>query len=210
MSKKPKVSKEEYDAQTQRLYAKVGKIAVLSEHLNFAMLECCREVLHVRGLPQNYAQTVLAGQNLGPMRRTWESLIRMFYAGDADAIDMIDHLSNRVEKVTERRNDTIHRVWFIGWGNVETENYNTAPNIKAARNIGKKGSLGGVKFTNKDTKDFEKIIDELEKLTSIVQRFRGCIAMVIFHPDGAVGRPIANFHYDAHKQLVAGPPPRKT
>jgi hypothetical protein len=98
MSKKPKVSKEEYDAQTQRLYAKVGKIAVLSEHLNFAMLECGIQVLQVRGLPQNYAQTVLAGQTLEPMRRTWESLIKMYYAGDAAAIDMIDHLSNRVDK----------------------------------------------------------------------------------------------------------------
>jgi hypothetical protein len=81
---------------------------------------------------------------------------------------------------------------------METENYNTAGSIKVVRNKG----LGGVKFTNKDTKDFEEIIDELETLTSMVQRFRGCI--------GINKKPIANFHYDAHGQLVAGPPLRKT
>jgi len=41
MGKEPKVSKEEREAQSERLYAKVGKIAVLGEHLNFAMNSCC-------------------------------------------------------------------------------------------------------------------------------------------------------------------------
>jgi hypothetical protein len=97
--KAPKVSKEARQAQTEKLYAKVGRIVVLGEHLNFAMSDCCRTILEVRGLSQNYAQTVLVGQNLENMRRTWESLIKVFYAGDADAIGMIDHLSKRLDNI---------------------------------------------------------------------------------------------------------------
>jgi hypothetical protein len=122
---------------------------------------------------------------------------------------MIDHLSNRLDNIIRRRNDTVHRLWFIGWGNEETESYEVAASIKAVRDIGKQG-VGGVKYTDKDTKDFEEIIDELQKLTSLVMRFMGCVAMIVFHPDGSVGRPVANFHYDAKGQLLDAPPPAGT
>jgi len=204
VEKTPRVSKEEREAQTEKLYAKVGKIAVLGEHLNHAMWQCCVQVLQVHGLPQNYAQTVLVGQNLENMRRTWESLMKVFYAGDTDAISMIDHLSNRLDNVIRRRNDTVHRLWFIGWGNEDTESYETASSLKAVRDIGKKG-VGGVKFTDKDTEDFEQAIDELRKLSSLVMRFMACVAMRVFKSDG--GKPAANFHYDASGLLVDGPPP---
>lgn len=205
MSKEPKVSKEAREAQTEKLYAKVGQIVVLSEHLNSAMSECCLTVLEARGLPQDYARIVLVGQNLENMRRTWESLMKVYYAGDADAIGMIDHISNRLDNIIRRRNDTAHRLWFIGWGNDETETYETATSIKATRDIGKKGA-GGVRYTDKDTKDFEKIIEEEQKLASIVRRFMGCVAMHIFHPNGHAGKPAKNFHYDANGQLVDAPP----
>jgi hypothetical protein len=199
MSKEPTVSKEKREAQTERLYAKVGKIAVLGEHLNFAMFECSHKVLEVRGLPQNYAQTVLVGQNLEKMRRTWESLMKVHYAGDTETIGMIDHLSNRLDNIIGRRNDTVHRLWFIGWGNEETESYEVAGSIKGTRDIGKKGQ-GGVKYTDKDTKDFEEIIEEMQKLTSLVARFRGCVVMPVFNPNA--GKPTNNFHYDAKGQLI--------
>ncbi len=206
MGKEPKVSKEEREAQSEKLYARIGKIAVLGEHLNSAMFQCCCQVLKVRGLPHNYAETVLIGQNLENMRRTWESLTKVFYADHPEAIRMIDHLSNRLDNVIRRRNDTVHRLWFIGWGNEETESYETAASIKSVRDIGKKG-VGGVKYTDRDTRDFDEIIDELQKLASLVMRFSGCIAMVVFHPDGSVGAPIKNFHYDAKGDLVDAPPP---
>ena len=119
---------------------------------------------------------------------------------------MIDHLSNRIDNIIKRRNGTVHRLWFIGYGNDETETYETAVSIKAARDIGKK-SVGGVRYTGKDTKDFEEIIEEMQKLTSLVQKFRGCVAMLVFYPDGSVGKPVKNFHYGAKGQLVDAPPP---
>ena len=69
MGKEPMVSKEEREAQTELLYAKIGKIVVLAEHLNFALAQCSHKVLEVKGLPQNYAQNVLVGQTIEHMRR---------------------------------------------------------------------------------------------------------------------------------------------
>jgi hypothetical protein len=149
MTTESKVSKEDREAQTERLYAKVGKIAVLGEHLNFAMNRCCSQVLEVKGLPQNYAETVLIGQNLENMRRVWESLLKLHYSGDADAIGMINHLSSRIDNITKRRNDTVHRLWFIGWGNEETESYEVASSVKGTRHLGNKGQ-GGVKYSDFD------------------------------------------------------------
>lgn len=206
MGKEQKINKEEYNAQTESLYAKVGKIVVLSEHLNAAMSRCCSQVLEVRGLPQNYAQTVLIGQNLENMRRTWESLMKVFYTDDTDAISMINHLSTRLDNIIRRRNDTVHSLWYIGWGNEQTESYETATSIKGKRDIGKEGS-GGIKYTKKDSKDFEEIIDEMQKLTSLVMRFMGCIVMIIYHPDGSKGKPVANFHYDEKGKLIDKPSP---
>jgi hypothetical protein len=205
----PKVSKEDHEAQTEKLYAKIGKIAVLGEHLNRAMFSCSLQILQTQGLPQDYAQTVLVGQNLENMRRTWEALMKEYYRGDADAVGMINHLSNRIDNVTRRRNDTVHRLWFIGWGNSQTESFETAASMKAVRDIGKQGQ-GGVKYTDRDTKDFEEIIDEMQNLTSLVMRFVACVVSIAFHPDGSRGKPVKNFHYDASGQLIDAPPPEAT
>jgi hypothetical protein len=199
----PKVSREQWEAQTERLYARVGKIVVLSEHLKFAISLCCLQVLQVRGLPQGYAQTVLAGQNLEAMRRTWEALMKLSYVGDADAIGMISHLSDRLDNIIARRNDTVHRRWDIGWGNEQTESYEVATGTRTERNIGKKGR-GGVKFTDKESRDFEEIIEEIRKVSSLVMRFGACIAHAMSGPDR--GKPINNFHYDAEGRLHDAPP----
>ncbi len=189
----PKVSKEEREAQIERLYAGIGKIAALGEHLNEAMNRCCCQVLEFKGLPQPYAQTVLIGQNLENMRRTWESLMKLHYTDDPDAVSMISHVSDKIDNVVRRRNDTVHRLWFIGWGNEQTETYEVADGMKAARDIGKKRQ-GGVRFTATDSKDFQEIIEEIERLTKLVRRFGLCVVMPGFKP--GTGKPKENFHFD--------------
>ena len=96
----------------------------------------------------------------------------------------------------------MHRLWFIGWGNEETESYEVARSIKGQRDIGKKGK-GGVKYTDKDTKDFEEIIAEMQKLTSLVNRFQACVGATVFQIDI---KPVNNFHYDNGVLLEGGPP----
>ena len=130
--------------------------------------------------------------------------MKVHYTGDAGAISMIDHISNRLDNIIRRRNDTVHRLWFIGYGNEETESYEVAGSIKGTLDIGKKGR-GGVKYTDKDTSDFEEVISEMQKLTALVSRFMVCVVMPILDPD--TGKPTDNFHYDGTGQLIDAPPP---
>jgi hypothetical protein len=175
----------------------------MGEHLSFAMNRCCSQVLEVKGLPQNYAQTVLIGLNLENMRRMWEPLLKLHYSGDAAAIGMIDHLSARIDNIIRRRNDTVHRLWFIGWGNEETESYEVAGSIKGTRPLGAKAQ-GGIKYTDRDTKDFDEIVGEIERLTSLVQRFGACVVMPVFQ--AGTGKPGNNFHYDDGMLKEGGSP----
>jgi hypothetical protein len=160
MAKTPKVSNEDYEKQTSKLYADLGRIAVHSEHLNNAMHLACMSVLTQKGLPSEYATTVLAGMNLENSRRLWVSLMKLAYRGNTDANEMLKHLSTRIDNVTRRRNDNIHRVWYIGWGNEETPSYEVADSVILRRDVSDKGQ-GGVKVSSRDTKDFVEIIDEL-------------------------------------------------
>jgi hypothetical protein len=200
VSNNPRISKAEYDEQTNSLYVKIGKIVVLSEHLNFAMYHCCCLIIEVKGLRQEYCQTVLVGMNLENMRRTWESLIKLYYSGDVDATGMINHVSARLDNIIRRRNETVHARWNIGWGNEQTENFETATSLKGKRSIGGKG-FGGIKYTVTDSKYFDDIVSEIDKLHSILWRFSFCI-----HWPGRNTPPSANFSYDDKGLLVDKPP----
>jgi hypothetical protein len=160
------------------------------------MCRCCSSILEANNLPQEYAQTILMGINLENMRRTWESLIKLYYSGDADAFVMINELSARLNNIIQRRNGTVHACWSIGWGNDQTESFEIATSLKGQRNIGKRGH-GGIKYTLADTKDFDDIIDEIQKLTSLVWRFTACIGRA---------PPSANFSYNDKGQLIDKPP----
>ena len=65
-----------------------------------------------------------------------------------------------------------------------------------------------MKYTDRDTRDFEEIISEMQKLTALVWRFSGCVVMPIF--DANTGKPVNNFHYDVKGQLIDAPPPSST
>ena len=199
MKQEPKVSKEERTRQTDELYAKIGKIVVLSEHLNHAMFINC--VLHLgikENLSEDYSHTLLTGNNLENMRRRWEALMKLAFKDDASIIEAINHISKRLDNLITRRNNVVHNLWFIGWGNESTESYEVANGQKKKLNIGSKGT-GGVEYSNKDSKDFDEIINKIQELTALILRFTGIFLGHEFSK---------NFHYDENKQLIGKPPPK--
>ena len=62
-----------------------------------------------------------------------------------------------------------------------------------------------MKYTDKNTRDFEEVISEMQKLTALVSHFMVCVVMPIFDPN--TGKPANNFHYDGRGQLIDAPPP---
>ena len=106
---------DEENRQIEGLYASIGRIAVHAEHLNHAMQQCCIMLLRGRDEENELVDTALAGHNLESMRRVWISMMKLHYRGDTEVTGMIDHLSRRIDAIAQRRNDTIHRLWFIGY-----------------------------------------------------------------------------------------------
>ena len=196
MSKKPPVFGEKYHKETGELYADIGRIAVNAEHLNDAMNYTCSVLLHKKGLPTEYVATVLAGANLESMRRIWISLMKLFYRVDTGANEIIEQLSHRIDNITQRRNDTIHRVWFIGQGDEDTVSFAIAQSEKIGRDIRPKGR-GGVRVSSRDTRDFKEIIREMQLLQNLVNTVTVCIAS---------GQDIKGRFFFEDGELKPGPP----
>ena len=195
MGKEPIVSREEYQAQTERLYAKIGRVTVEAEHLSYEMFNCSVMILETRGLDQPFAQTALSGHNLESMRRLWESLTKQVYQGDDFAQDLITKLSKWIDTVNQQRNKVVHSLWYIGWGNESTVSYEDALSRQVKRATGK-GEQGGLKYSSlkKDAEGFQEIIDALLELTGLVRRLNGCISLSATKE--GYGNLEANFHYD--------------
>lgn len=195
MAKKPKVSPADREKQTAVLYEHVGRIVVDVEHLNQAMYIACLFILTSHGLPQPYASTVLAGMNLEPMRRMWTALMKQHMEGDKKALEMIDHVSGRIDKANSARNQIVHKVWYIGWGNDETETYEIAAGSRAVRDMKK----GGTRILNRDTKHFGEVLQEIQTLSDIALRMHACALMT--------GKPAFsfahNFRYDDGRLIRA-------
>ncbi len=165
---------DEEERQIEALYASIGRIAVHSEHLNHSMSHCCAVLLRVRPEDGELVDTVLAGHNLENMRRVWVSMMKLRYRGDAAAGGMIDHLAKRIDSVAKRRNDTIHRLWFIGYRGEGDLSLEVAGSMKITRDIREKGD-GGLRVSKRDSKDFEEIVSELISVTQLIYRFAICV-----------------------------------
>lgn len=116
--------------QIEDLYASVGRITVLTEHLNHAMVDACSLLLKGRDGNDEFVKTALAGQKLENARRTWEAMLKLAFRDDEATTKIIDHLSARVDNVNKRRNDTIHRVWYIGLRDPQTNSFKIAEGKK--------------------------------------------------------------------------------
>jgi hypothetical protein len=155
---------------------------VLSEHLNHAMAQTCVLLLKGRNDKHELADTALAGHNLESMRRVWVAMVKLAFRGDIVTTDMIDHLSERIDKATQRRNDTIHRLWYIGYGPDDATSFEVAEGMKYLRDSRQRGS-GGVRVSKRDSQDFSELIEEIDSLTRMIWSFCLCVAFNVAPAD---------------------------
>lgn len=160
--------------QRDALYAQLGRIVVESEHLNSAMGIICYEILVAKGLPDEYAEMLLAGMKLENTRRLWVPLTKLFYDGNKRALEVIDHFSTRIDNVTKRRNDVVHRVWIVSSAE-STTSYAAAHGYKRLRELPSKKNRGGYRILKRDARDFQEIFRELRALVTCLHIFMGCV-----------------------------------
>src|SRR5687767_164011 len=105
-----KERQEKYKAQTEELYAAIWRFAVKFEHVCHAMSNTILWALQSDGLrTQRLADAVLAGLTADPLRKIFGAVLAEVRADDEQDKKIIANVLKRVQKLTERRNDVIHR-----------------------------------------------------------------------------------------------------
>src|SRR5688572_14581111 len=110
--------REKYEAQTQALYAAIGRFAVKFEHVCHAMHWCITTLLRAHGLNhQGLENALLSGLTAEPTLTIFRSAIneaRRETMSDADK-KILKNICSRIKDLIETRNDIVHRTWFVGW-----------------------------------------------------------------------------------------------
>jgi len=160
------------DLQTGELYANIGEFVVKFEHLCHAMQTSITFLMHGQDLKnQQVANILLAGYTADHLRTLFESLIGELVKINDNEKKIVKNIFSRIQKLTERRNDVVHSTWYIGWGNEQTQDFSEAPGHKLHKN--KQGAA--LKAFNYKAEDFLELVEEAEKLSSLVMRLHGCV-----------------------------------
>ena len=175
-------------AQTEELYAAIGRFTVKFEHVCQAMQTVVAQLLQLNGLQHaGLANAVLSGLTADPMLAIFRASIVEVRkdALDAEEAKILKNVVTRIRKLIETRNDIIHRTWFVGWAAPTDEEFSSVTGWKF-KNTGSGAEFRPLQFT-KD--DFNNRSMEADELTLIVNRMMGCLLL---------GRPFApNFQIDA-------------
>ena len=126
------------------------------------------------------------------------SVMNFHYSSDENSQKIVNAISKRVDSINRRRNNMVHRLWFIGYGSGPSDSYEVATGIKTTQD-----PEGGVKHNVLDSKTFQEIIDELKVVKGLVDRVCACVSN---------NREMSkNFHFSKNKSgddmIVGGPLP---
>ncbi len=173
---------EKYEKQTEELYAAIGRFAVKFEHVCHAMHSGIASILQGDELQsQRFANAVLEGLTAEPLRRIFSALVAEV-RGD-QLVDnekrIFANILKRITELTERRNDIIHRMWFVGWAAPADEDFSKVAGWKFA-NTNKGVEFRALEYT---AADFDLRSVEAEELATLIDRLNGCLHL---------GRPFAN------------------
>lgn len=185
-----------HQAQTDGLYAAIGRFAVKFEQLVHAMQTGILILLQSDGLrSQALGNAVLAGLTADPIKRMFRSVVAEILKGSPDSPDqkILNSIMKRVQALIEERNDVIHRVWFIGWASADQTDFSSASSFKH------KNTKDGPRFSPREAtaQDFDLLSSRAEELMHLVNRVTGSLI--------TGGKLERNFDVDA-EGLVTLPP----
>lgn len=86
---------------------------------------------------------------------------------------VLGNVLKRIQKLTEQRNDIIHRTWFIGWASAEQEDFSIAPGWKF-QSTNRGPEFKPLYYTETE---FNGLSREADELTGIVLRIHGCLML---------------------------------
>ncbi|ODS33581.1 MAG: hypothetical protein SCARUB_01315 [Candidatus Scalindua rubra] len=163
--------RERWKKDTDELYCSIGEFVVKFEHVCHALQTDIVSLLDRAGLHnQSITQILLAGITAEPLRTLFESLVCETQTLNNIERKILKNALNRFQSLTQERNDIVHSIWFIGWGNESSADFSEASGMKFHKN--KSGAA--LKTFNQKAKDFDKLSQEAESLAKIFLRLHGC------------------------------------
>ena len=125
-------------------------------------------MLELAGLRnQNIGQAMLEGLTADPLRKTFAAVSAESCKGQLDDSEqwIVANVLNRVDKLTQARNDVLHRMWFVGWASEYQEDFSTVDGVKH-KNTYKGTEFRHLHYTRADFDDLSEQADELFKLVN--------------------------------------------
>jgi len=160
-------------SQTGVLYAAIGKFAVEFEMVCGSMRAVIMTILAKEGLANDAVKEILlADQTSEPLQSLVRSLAAETQALSEKDQKILAAIMNKVQRLTEARNDVLHAIWIIGWFAFEKEGFAKVPGTRLKKN--KKGVATQRPQFQAD--DFNALTRQAEHLTSALGQVMNAFA----------------------------------
>lgn len=157
--------------QTREIHEAIGRFCVVYEHMVFAHQLGVEIMLQMKGLGDSkLPKAVTADLTAEPLRKMWHSVMLVCLDPTPFGRKVLSNVSKQAQKMIEVRNDTLHRVWFVGFGNEHTEDYSAAFTMKHRH------SAKGVEDRSREqgAEELSAAIARMVEVTALINRVNGC------------------------------------
>jgi hypothetical protein len=83
---------------------------------------------------QGVAQIIVAGLTAEPLRKLFQSLVAQSQILNDNEKKILNIMLKRFQELTNERNDIIHSMWFVGWGDENTTDFSQVKGMKYHKN----------------------------------------------------------------------------
>ena len=115
---------------------------------------------------QGVAQIIVAGLTAEPLRKLFQSLVAQSQILNDNEKKILNIMLKRFQELTNERNDIIHSMWFVGWGDENTTDFSQVKGMKYHKN--KSGAV--FKSFAKTVNNFRELSKKAETLEVFFQR----------------------------------------
>lgn len=125
------ITREQYLEQTKQVYALMGEFVVEFEQVCLSLKTGITILTNLHGLKnQQLINAVLAEYTAYPLLKVFISVFLEEKENVNDMPERLKEINSRMTKLTEIRNDYVHGTLFVGFGNEQTQTYETANGFK--------------------------------------------------------------------------------
>jgi len=181
------------DEQTAKIYARIGEYVV-----EFSQLVHWLKIMLASSIAKNSSQQPTVNDLLDELsdgaliRVVRRHLVAPEYRSTEDR-KIIDEILGRIGSAEAERNQLLHSVWFVGWGNEQTTDWSKAARIKSTA---KRTKIGASESHNESEESIAARVRNLSELRADAVRLV-TIGLVPLPESAVPGKIARNFEREA-------------